>query len=294
MEGTPARPLQHSFIASSTPVYEVASHDSGYTSFNSHKFQDSPFTEGNHTSILQASDDSLIEHRAKGGCPKPETIHETKYSSTRKRKCYLGRLHVDFLKELQPYKPVLDRLLSKLPDKDLAAVCCTSRTWRLVCESVPLASLRWSRYIQIRRDIFETNRENLPLKKFHIERLENSNPLADVNRGTALSSQVHRANPPPQISKPICQIFVQSCSEESTKSESEMPCPVCGHPSTMSLLNNNATCSSTSCGHHFCTKCMGMSHRLRDCNRSVFTPITTPETKKPIGSKASKRNLRRL
>ncbi|XP_064480308.1 F-box only protein 5-like [Ornithodoros turicata] len=295
MESTPSRPPLHGLIVSSTPVSEPASHDSGYTSFGSHKSRnhlDSTFTEGNHSSIHDEQD-SLLESQPPKVSPVAGTVQRVKYSSVRKRRSHLGRLHVDFLKELQTYEPVLDQLLGKLTDEDLSAVCRTSGTWRSVCLSVHQAAVRWKRYIQMKRDIFETNRENLPYKKFHSDRPGNSDPLSSVNWQAARSSELQRSSSTPQVPRSTCHIFVQSCSEESAKTEEvEAHCPACSQPNTVSASNNDAACSS--CGHHFCVKCLKVPHKTKDCDRSTFSCLVTPETKKPIGSKASKHNLRRL
>lgn len=287
MDFTPARPSQGCPIGSSTPLGDAASHDSGYASFVFQKPQhehdslqvDSPHTESGQNLRSQSlhEEDSLLDTRT----PKAGTlgIPRVRLQSTlHKRRDQQGRLHVDFLKELRSFEPILAKLLSMLEEKDLAAVCHTSATWRCICLSIKPHAVRWRRYIQAKRDIFEANRENLPHKKFHRVRNGNAEPLSTVNSGPTLLSEPLRTDaavPAPSSRHGIL-------AEGSTKKEEVRHlCPTCGYPSGE---------PSDARRHRFRATNRTGCH----CTSRPVAPSAPCGQKQSVGSKASKRNLRRL
>lgn len=289
MDITPIRTsLVHCSAVTSTPLAEAISPDSAYESLSFETYttlysaqEVSPTLEtSDHRGTVEAADAWPLEDW--NGVKDTPVLPLPKVRPW--RLCKLGRLHVDFLKELRPFRPILSRILGHLSDRDLGAVCRTSGTWRRTCLTVQEASLRWQEYIQLRRDIYSENSENLSAKKIVIYRSGKSEPLVSKDCNAFHAPDIPKSNAS-NPRKTRFQIFVEEAANLE-EDEVHRPCPTCGYPSRVSRTTGEGVCKSATCGRRLCPR---------------YLPQELSPTKKLgsdrtrlIGTAASKKNLRRL
>ncbi|XP_029826575.2 F-box only protein 43-like [Ixodes scapularis] len=235
---------------------------------------------------IVSQDDSLVVPHSSSAAGTPGS------SSWRRR---VGKSHVDFLSLLQSFEPGLSRkLLSFLSDHDLAVVCCTSREWRQICQSVPEAKRRWQQYVQLKRDAWESSRENLPSKKPLQHRSEEvPHPLAvrNSNSGNGDSDKVPTGAP---AYESRFQLYFEE-GKRLEEGEWQLPCPKCRYPSRVSSGAACAICKSPNCHYRFCKHCKSPAHESGQRCPQLSVAGSGARGKEPvIGGKQSKHRLRRL
>ncbi|CAN7998700.1 unnamed protein product [Ixodes hexagonus] len=204
------------------------------------------------------------------------------------------RSHIDFLVQLQGIVPAISKLLAYLSDRDLAMVCCTSGEWRRVCQSVCEARQRWERYIKVKRDIWESSRENLPCKRPLVHRSEDvPHPLA-VRNSNSSSGDSDKAQAGTLAYTSRFQIYVEE-AKHLKEDEQHLACPKCNYPSRISRGATCATCKSPSCQYRFCGQCKRPWHEPdQPCPELSVADGNTRSKKPVIGGERSRRKLRRL
>ncbi|CAH1405255.1 unnamed protein product [Nezara viridula] len=227
----------------------------------------------------------------------PLTPIKASYTSPRKKRFPLkkkvhrpkfltGFEKIDILYQLgekSTYNPAIERILSYLSDNDLSNVTMVSKSWKNICLSNPKAKERWLNYISRRKEIKENLHCSGGKQKI------STTPLLNRNHSTPLKLR-QPSSPPVSPSKLRFHLFQKEASKLK-EDETLMACPSCSLPSTCSPSTRLGRCSRLSCGMEFCCSCRSPYHGRRPCTTS--TPIS-PQKPKRIGSKESKRFLRRL
>lgn len=201
-------------------------------------------------------------------------------------KSLVGCEKVDFLSQLGEkanYSLAVCKILDYLSDSDLGNITMVSKTWKNVCLSYPKAKERWRKYIADRKE----RKENLHCSGGKQKRV--MTPLLNRNHSTPLQMR-QPASPPVSPSKYRFHLF-QKEARKLKEDEKLLECPRCSLPSTVSPLIRYGRCSRAGCGLEFCSSCRSPYHGTTPCTTS--TP-TSPQRPKRIGSKESKRFLRRL
>uniref|UniRef100_A0A0A9XWU5 F-box only protein 5 n=1 Tax=Lygus hesperus TaxID=30085 RepID=A0A0A9XWU5_LYGHE len=231
------------------------------------------------------------QKRLASSAPASQTLFYHKTHTFKRVRNFFGVEKVDFLSLLgvkSSHPSILSRILSYLSDTDLSNVTMVSKTWKNVCLADTAAKLRWQEYTSERKQ----NRENLPIRNNNIGKPKRQS-LRDYNHSTPLVAR-QPTSPPVSPSKVRFHMF-QKEARNLKENEVLMECPRCRRPSACSPSLRLGECKSVSCQWKFCTICKTEPHPRGSC--LVLTPATpTTPTKRSgsIGTKQSRKNLRRL
>lgn len=217
---------------------------------------------------------------------------------------YTGREKVDFLSllgEESNHLNLVSKILSFLPPQDLCSASMVSKVWKKICKSDHCANRRRMSFIMRKHTI----KENLWLlamaKKAKCEEDIQTSPKSRryARKGYLLDVQnfmhapVQPNSPPVSPSKIKFHSFVKA-SRKLASGEYLLRCPRCSFPSHVDSEKNMGACTRQGCSIEFCISCSSKPH-AGPCKMSLLATPTKRNNKRLIvGSRQSKRNLRRL
>lgn len=225
----------------------------------------------------------------------------TSRDSSFQRRSFIGVAKLDFLVHLSgdtgsfPY--IVSKILNYLPPGDLVNVCLVSSVWLKVCLSDPVANNRRLVYV---RHIKQT-KENIMMNEFK----QVSHPLnvslsshkgifreiQNTDRSNSICSTPPSPRSPPVSPSKIRFTLFMKAGVALDEGKRLVRCPRCSHPSQATY--DHARCQAVGCQFIFCLFCLCECHEGRPCpgTRSV---VQTRRRSSCVGSKESRRNLRRL
>ncbi|KAM0726163.1 F-box only protein 43 [Formica fusca] len=220
---------------------------------------------------------------------------------------YTGREKVDFLfllGEESNHLNLVSKILSYLGPSDLCSVSMVSTAWRRICESDFCANGRRMSYILRKQNIKENLRMTTMIKKAKREEDIQTSPksrhyvrkgfLVDVQNLLHVPAQPRPPNSPPvSPSKVKFHSFVKA-SRTLASGEYLLPCPRCRFPCHVDSEKNVGTCSRQGCSIEFCISCSSKPHTGPCKTPLLATPTKRNNKRLIVGSRQSKRNLRRL
>nr|XP_033322257.1 uncharacterized protein LOC117218171 [Megalopta genalis] len=215
---------------------------------------------------------------------------------------YTGRKTVDMLALLgdkSNHWRTVSKILSYLGPQDLCSISMVSKTWRRICVSDFKANSRRLTHIMLRQNA----KENLKIiKKDKMERDLLASPKSRyAKKGCLLEVQnllrvpnnrQPPSSPPVSPSKVKFHSFVKA-SRTLEPWEHLLPCPKCSFPCHVNDEKNVGTCSRQGCLMEFCTSCSSRPH-TGPCRTPLLATPTKRSKRLIVGSRQSKRNLRRL
>ncbi|CAK9820159.1 F-box only protein 43 [Anthophora quadrimaculata] len=215
---------------------------------------------------------------------------------------YTGRETVDILTllgEKSNHWRIVSKIFSFLGSQDLCSVSMVSKTWRRICTNDCRANTRRLTHVILRQNA----KENLKLiKKSKIEGdIQNSPKSRYARKGYLLEvqnllqvqgNQRPPSSPPVSPSKVKFHSFVKA-SRTLAPWEHLLPCPKCSFPCHVDGEKNVGTCSRQGCSMEFCTSCSSRPH-TGPCKTPLLATPTKRNKRLVVGSRQSKRNLRRL
>nr|XP_003705319.1 PREDICTED: uncharacterized protein LOC100877587 [Megachile rotundata] len=221
---------------------------------------------------------------------------------TRATPDYTGRETVDILAllgEKSNHWRIVSKILSFLGPQDLCSISMVSKTWRRICISDSRANTKRLTHIILRQNV----KENLKLiKKSKMEGNIQTSPKSRYARKGYLlevqnllqvpGNQRPPSSPPVSPSKVKFHSFVKA-SRTLAPWEHLLPCPKCSFPCHVDGEKNVGTCSRQGCSMEFCTFCSSRPH-TGPCKTPLLATPTKRNKRLVVGSRQSKRNLRRL
>ncbi|XP_012252343.1 uncharacterized protein LOC105683926 [Athalia rosae] len=216
-----------------------------------------------------------------------------------------GKGCVDFLTilgEQSDHWRVVSKILSLLSPQDLCAISMVSKPWRRICARDSRANIRRLRHIMIRQNA----KENLKLiakAKADGEAIAASPKSRYSRKGFLVEVQnllqapespaaIITNSPPVSPSKVKFHSFVKA-GRTLEPSEHLLRCPRCLFACQINEEKNTASCSRQGCSMEFCILCS--SRHTGPCKMALLATPTKKNAKRLIvGSRQSKRNLRRL
>ncbi|XP_011873192.1 PREDICTED: uncharacterized protein LOC105564998 [Vollenhovia emeryi] len=217
---------------------------------------------------------------------------------------YTGRGKVDFLSllgEESNHLNLVSKILSLLSSQDLCSASMVSRVWRRICKADPAANSRRMSFIMRKHTV----KENLWLlttiaKKAKREDDIQTSPKSRryVRKGHLLDVQnllqvpAQPNSPPVSPSKIKFHSFVKA-SRTLANGEYLLPCPRCSFPCHVDSEKNVGACSRQGCSIEFCISCSSKPH-AGPCKTPLLATPTKRNKRLIVGSRQSKRNLRRL
>ncbi|XP_076635551.1 uncharacterized protein LOC143348811 [Colletes latitarsis] len=194
---------------------------------------------------------------------------------------------------------IVSKILSYLGPQDLCSVSMVSKTWRRICLNDFRANTRRLTHVILRQNA----KENLKLiKKSKIEGDIQSSPKSRYARKGYLlqvqnllqepRKQRQPSSPPVSPSKVKFHSFVKA-SRTLAPWEHLLSCPNCSFPCHVDGEKNVGTCSRQGCLMEFCTSCSSRPH-TGPCKTPLLATPTKRNKRLIVGSRQSKRNLRRL
>lgn len=195
----------------------------------------------------------------------------------------MGRDKVDILLELECRgigAIVSAIILSLLEPCDLCRMCAVSKDWKRICLSDKAAKQRRRHFLKQHRDNYRK------LGK------ENAGKMILTSRsGPGPLQNLHMLNgPPPDVHIRTNAEQFQEAADSLIIEEKLQKCPLCRKPAKVLPIQDRGKCQDPDCGYDYCSRCLSAFHNSTDC-----APILTRQTKTVgIGTKKSKRNLRRL
>ncbi|KAG7196431.1 hypothetical protein KM043_018535 [Ampulex compressa] len=221
---------------------------------------------------------------------------------TRATPDYTGRETVDLLTllgEKSNHWRIVSKIMSLLSPQDLCSVSMVSKAWRRICANDSRANMRRLSHIILRQNA----KENLKLiKKAKMEGDIQTSPKSRYARKGFLlevqnllqvpNKQRTPKSPPVSPSKVKFHSFVKA-SRTLAPWEHLLPCPRCSFPCHVDGEKNVGTCSRQGCSMEFCTSCSSRLH-TGPCKTPLLATPTKRNKRLVVGSRQSKRNLRRL
>nr|XP_050856650.1 uncharacterized protein LOC127066682 [Vespula vulgaris] len=220
---------------------------------------------------------------------------------TRTRIDYTGRKTVDLLAllgEKSNHWRIISKILCFLGPQDLCSISMVSKVWRRICVEDSRANTRRLSHIILRQN----TKENLKLiKKVKMDMDTQGSPrsrfvrkgcLMEVQNLVVSSQQRPPNSPPVSPSKVKFHSFVKA-SRTLAPWEHLLPCPRCSFPCHVDGEKNVGTCSRQGCSMEFCTSCSSRPH-TGPCKTPLLATPTKRNKRLVVGSRQSKRNLRRL
>ncbi|XP_008544794.1 F-box only protein 5-A [Microplitis demolitor] len=214
---------------------------------------------------------------------------------------YTGRETVDILSllgEKSNHWRTIAKILSYLTPQDLCSVSMVSHVWRKICLNDNNANRRRLHHVYVRQN----TKENLILIKSKCEitstpktsKLVKRNYLTDVqNMQATPGRRAPPQSPPVSPSKIKFHSFVKA-SRTLAPTERLCRCPKCSFASHVDDKRNVGTCTREGCSAEFCTLCSSSPHTGPCKTPLLATPTKRKKAPLIVGSKQSKRNLRRL
>ncbi|XP_074656579.1 F-box only protein 43-like [Tubulanus polymorphus] len=225
----------------------------------------------------------------------------------------MGVDRVDVVAELDVRNVVgcLRAILAGLDGADLCRMAAVSRTWRRVCLNDSTANKRRVDHLnELNAKHAELGKENYgsSMKK-KLNRSPSKTVKDSLNR-KALAYRIIQPTVDPSMPAGIAglQSPTKTCSryqlymQEASKlkvDETLKKCPRCLCPSLMKPAEERGCCTRDSCRYDYCVRCLCTYHGAEPCRlSSVVTAAKTPTKStggtRAVGTKKSKKNLRRL
>lgn len=218
------------------------------------------------------------------------------------------REYVDFLKmlgEKQDQRPAIEKILSYLSGEDISRMCLVSQSWRKIVQNDHRANRRRKNHVDFRKRTKENlkcpnNCKSKIKETLSLDRecilgrmlvdIQNTNIMRGLNTSTPQRS------PPTSPGKVKFKKFIKAASLGPCQL---MNCTRCKSPAQVNRESNGerwVQCMSLNCGFTFCRQCLCERHVGHSC---TFGGLEAPSPSKKktsctIGSKKSRRNLRRL
>ncbi|XP_012232754.1 uncharacterized protein [Linepithema humile] len=218
---------------------------------------------------------------------------------------YIAKEKVDFLSllgEESNHLNVVSKILSYLSPRDLCSISMVSTTWKKICERDFCANRRRMNYILCKQNIKENlkivtkkakREEDIqmsPKSRYHFRK----GCLMDVQNVLRVPEQQRPPNSPPvSPSKVKFHCFIKA-SRALASGEHLLPCPRCTFPCHVDNEKNVGTCSRQGCSIEFCSSCSSKPHTGPCKTPLLATPTKRNNKRLIVGSRQSKRNLRRL
>ncbi|NP_001171735.1 early mitotic inhibitor-like protein [Saccoglossus kowalevskii] len=195
----------------------------------------------------------------------------------------IGLEKVDIMKEL--YSKTLQFLvLQYLEPVDLCNVCCVSKVWNNACISESRINKKRREYI----DMIEEQKENTQVKSVHTQLMTPCDkPLGLVQMAVKPTPSDYKT-PTTATKSDLFMKVAQSLFYDDTLTK----CPLCESPARVLRAEQRATCTREACSNDFCTKCHTPAHGSKKCPGIKGQPVRKSQS--TVGSKKSKKNLRRL
>ncbi|XP_071639234.1 uncharacterized protein [Temnothorax longispinosus] len=224
-------------------------------------------------------------------------------SSRRATLDYTGREKVDFLSllgEESNHLNLVSKILSFLSPQDLCSVSMVSRVWKRICKDDFFANRRRMSFIMRKHTV----KENLWLlamakKAKHEDDIQTSpRSRRYVRKGHLLDVQNLLHVPPQPNSPPVSPSKIKfhsfvKASRTLANGEYLLPCPRCSFPCHVDSEKNVGACSRQGCSIEFCISCSSKPH-AGPCKTPLLATPTKRNKRLIVGSRQSKRNLRRL
>ncbi|XP_066583480.1 uncharacterized protein [Prorops nasuta] len=221
---------------------------------------------------------------------------------TRATPDYTGKKTCDLLSllgEKSNHWRIVSKIFSYLEAEDLCSISMVSKSWERICASDSRANMRRLRFIMLKK----TTKENLQIARQL--KMENDIPSSPKSRyfkkghllevQNLLQTQRHAwptSSPPVSPSKVKFHSFVKA-SRTLEPGEQLLPCPRCSFPCHMNVEKNLGNCSRQGCSIEFCASCSSRPH-TGPCKTPLLATPTKRNKRIIVGSRQSKRNLRRL
>ncbi|XP_043285320.1 uncharacterized protein [Venturia canescens] len=221
---------------------------------------------------------------------------------TRATPDFTGKATLDIitlLGEKSNHWRVVSKILADLSPQDLCSFTLVSKAWRRICTNDSRANMRRLSHIILRQN----TKENLKLlRKAKLDSGVPSSPKSRyVRKGFLLEVQNFLQtptaprppnSPPVSPSKVKFHSFVKA-SRTLEPWEHLLPCPNCSFPCHVDDEKNVGKCSRQGCSMEFCTSCSSRPH-TGPCKTPLLATPTKRNKRLVVGSRQSKRNLRRL
>ncbi|XP_044578036.1 F-box only protein 43-like isoform X1 [Cotesia glomerata] len=215
---------------------------------------------------------------------------------------YTGRETVDILSLLgdkSNHWRAIGKILSYLSPQDLCAISMVSQVWRKICFSDTAANLRRLNQVYVRQNTKENlvvikNKSDITSSPKSTSRLVKRNYLTDVQNVQATPGRrAPPQSPPVSPSKVKFHSFVKA-SRALAPTERLCRCPKCSFASHVDAARNVGVCTREGCRAEFCPDCVSTPHSGPCKTPLLATPTKRKKAPLIVGSKQSKRNLRRL
>ncbi|KAK0171796.1 hypothetical protein PV328_005199 [Microctonus aethiopoides] len=217
---------------------------------------------------------------------------------------YIGRDTVDILSllgEKSNHYRIIEKIFSYLSSQDLCSISMVSRLWRKLCIADYSANTRRLRHVIVRQN----TKENLKLitgkNKCDNDVQQTMNCIVRKGYFVAVQNLLHvpqrrrtqPSSPPVSPSKIKFHSFVKA-SRTLEPWERLFPCPKCSFACSVDTENNVGMCTREGCSTKFCPYCSSQPHTGACKTPLLATPTKRKKRPLVVGSKQSKRNLRRL
>uniref|UniRef100_A0A1B6DFY3 F-box domain-containing protein n=1 Tax=Clastoptera arizonana TaxID=38151 RepID=A0A1B6DFY3_9HEMI len=219
----------------------------------------------------------------------------------RKNKRFLNGIeNLDILYQLgvkNNYNHIIENIFGYLTPYDLLNVKKVSTTWNQIFLNISPTQKKWKAF---KRQCKEVQKENMNVSqeisseiKLIKRRGRHTYLSAIENMNVSQNLQQHSPQISPVVSpsKRKFNLF-QKEGEKLKQGERLLRCPKCTFPSH-DLGSTFATCTRIGCKYEFCIFCFGV-YSLNHICPPLYTPKLCKKRTSTIGSKGSKRNLRRL
>ncbi|XP_015114296.1 F-box only protein 43 [Diachasma alloeum] len=211
-----------------------------------------------------------------------------------------GRETVDILHllgEKSNHLEIVSKILGYLRAEDLCAVSMVSRTWRSICGKDVMANMRRITHVCVRQSTKENLRRSRKAKESGIQESPKSRfargYLVNVQNFLMVPKRGNPRSPPVSPSKIKWNSYVKA-SRRLAPSDRLFSCPKCNFACPVNTEKNVGTCTREGCSIEFCTHCLSTPHTGLCKTPLLATPTKRKTPPLIVGSKQSKRNLRRL
>ncbi|KAF7998521.1 hypothetical protein HCN44_010929 [Aphidius gifuensis] len=237
--------------------------------------------------------------------PKRLDFDRTNFTKHRRRSNYvnlIGKSKADLfslLGEQTNHCWIVSKILGYLSPKDLCSISMVSTIWRRICFADSFANKRRIQYVHYRQN----TKENLKFIKKYKTEINNSISESPKSRRRGYLIPVHNllspkgrrtpSSPPVSPSKIKFHSFLKA-GRSLAPWERLFSCPKCSFASHVDNDKNVGVCTREGCGIKFCTFCSSNPHSGPCKALQLATPTKRRTPPLIVGSKQSKRNLRRL
>lgn len=237
--------------------------------------------------------------------PKRLDFDRINFTKHRRRSNYvniIGKSKVDvfsLLGEQTNHCWIVSKILGYLSPQDLCSISMVSTIWRRICFADNFSNKRRIQYVHYRQNTKENLRS---IKKYKTD-INNSISESPKTRTRGYLVPVHNllspkgkrtpSSPPVSPSKIKFHSFLKA-GRSLAPWERLFSCPKCSFASHVDNDKNVGICTREGCGIKFCTFCSSKPHSGPCKTLQLATPTKRKTPPLIVGSKQSKRNLRRL